>query len=483
MFALIVVALCSLLVSFFLTPFFRDFFGFLEVVDRPNAERKIHVRPVPRVGGIPLVVSYFLAAVALLALGGQWRAMFNWQDPSIQLMVRLMPAVVLIFATGLYDDIKGLSPGRKLAGQFAAASYACWAGVRLDTPQGYSPILIALVSVLWLVFCANAINLIDGIDGLAAGVALLASVSLLMASLLHHHPGLALTMAPLVGGLLGFLCYNFNPASVFLGDSGSLLCGFLLGCAGLMWNRHAATGLGRAAPLVALAFPTAEVLLSISRRFLRNRPIFGADRNHIHHRILSMGFSQRSAALILYGASAMAALFAVLQTILRPQLATVMLAFLAAAAYAGFRCLKYSEFKVFSRFVFAGQFRTALRTQIHLKEYEECLAAATNVEECWVALRDTCRQAEFSYVALRVGGDWFEERLPQHEPREASSRLQVPLLPSGSITFGRDPKKSELGMLIGPFAGALQAKLVTFASTRLRVEQTERFNARTAVAG
>jgi UDP-GlcNAc:undecaprenyl-phosphate/decaprenyl-phosphate GlcNAc-1-phosphate transferase len=368
MFALIVVALCSLLVSFFLTPFFRDFFGFLEMVDRPNSDRKIHARPVPRVGGIPLVVSYFLSAVALIALGGQWRAMFNGHDPSIQLMIRLMPAVALIFATGLYDDIRGLTPGRKLAGQLAAASYAYWAGVRLETPPGYSPILIALVSILWLVFCANAINLIDGIDGLAAGVALLATISLLMASLLHHHPGLALTMAPLVGGLLGFLCYNFNPASVFLGDSGSLLCGFLLGCAGLMWNRHASTGLGRAAPLVALAFPAAEVMLSISRRFLRNRPIFAADRNHIHHRILSMAFSQRSAALILYG---------------------------------------------------------------------------------------------------------------------EASRLQVPLSPSGSITFGRDPSKSELGMLIGPFVGALQAKLVAFASERLRVnpDRTGRFKTQSAVAG
>jgi len=485
MFALIVVALCSLVVSFVLTPLFRDFFGFLEMVDRPDSDRKIHARAVPRVGGIPVVVSYFIAASVLLLLGGQWRSLFNWHDPSIQLMVRLLPAVALIFVTGVFDDFAGLSPKIKLLGQTVAASYACWVGVRLETPPGYPVIVIYAVSILWLVFCANAINLIDGIDGLAAGVALLGCVSLLLAAVIHHHPGLALTIAPLIGGLLGFLFYNFSPASVFLGDSGSLTIGFLLGCAGLMWNRHASTGLGRAAPLVALAFPVAEVTLSICRRFLRNRPIFSADRNHIHHRLLSRGFSQRRVALVLYGVSALAALLAVLQTILRPQLTTVLLLVLVATAYLGFRTLRYSEFDVLRRFLFAGEFRSALLTKIHLKEYQDSLALANTVEECWLALRDTCRQAQFNYVALRICGESFSDE-QQHEYGEQAWRIHVPLANSDSVTFCRDPNMPELGMLIGPLIEGLQAKLMISRGAWVRSAaeaDEEPAKAHSAVAG
>ena len=132
-----------------------------------------------------------------------------------------------------------------------------------------------------------------------------------MAALIHHSPTLAIAIAPLVGALLGFLYYNFNPASIFLGDCGSLLVGFLLGCYGIMWNQHAQTDLARAAPLIALALPVFEVMLSIVRRILRDKPIFSSDKNHIHHRILSLGLTHRNAALVLYGAAALVGLLAV----------------------------------------------------------------------------------------------------------------------------------------------------------------------------
>jgi UDP-GlcNAc:undecaprenyl-phosphate GlcNAc-1-phosphate transferase len=470
MLALIPVILSSLLVCFVLTPFFRDFFGFLGMVDRPDAFRKSHVRAVPRVGGIGLMTGYFVAFVSLAF--GWWQGFIDPQDPSIRLVVRLSPAILLIFLIGLYDDLRGLSPGRKLAGQFCAATYASWAGVHLANPTGYSgpSLAINLIGILWLVLCANAFNLIDGLDGLATGVALIASASILFSALIHHNPGLALVITPLIGSLLGFLYYNFNPASIFLGDSGSLTIGFLLGCYGLMWNQHAHPGLGMVAPLVALAFPVFEVALSVFRRFVRHRPIFSSDRNHIHHRIQLLGLSHRDTALVLYGVAALVAVVAVLQTILEPRFATVILLLLLAVAYLGFRTLRYPEFGILGKFLFAGGFRGTLRSNIHLLEYEESLAAAETVEQCWAVLRETCRDASFNYVSMRVNGRFFEDILLP--PVVAARRLHVTLPRSDEATFGYDSRLAAQAMLIAPLAERLQDKLSRFQAAP--VAQTSR---------
>jgi UDP-GlcNAc:undecaprenyl-phosphate GlcNAc-1-phosphate transferase len=460
MFALIPVVLSSLAVCFVLTPFLRDFFGFLGVVDKPDPRRKMHARPIPRVGGLALVVAYFVAFIAL-AVG--WRlGFFDTRDPSLCLLMRLSPAVILIFVVGLYDDLKGLSPWQKIAGQAGAAAYACWVGVRLASPPGYTgpAIVIDLLGICWLVLCANAFNLIDGLDGLATGVALIAAASLLLAALIHHNPGLAAAITPLVGALLGFLFYNFNPASIFLGDCGSLLIGFLLGCYGLMWNQHAKTGLSMAAPFVALAFPVSEVALSVFRRFLRKRPIFGSDRNHIHHRVLSLGLSDRDAALVLYGVAALVAVVAVLQTILRPQFATVLLLLSLVAAFVGCRRLGYPEFNLLGEFLFAGGFRRTLRNSIHLREYEQCISAASTVEECWLALKNACREAEFDYVSMRVNGLYFEDEL--RPAVQAGRRLHIKLSRSDEATFGHDPTLPAQAMLIAPLAVQLQESLSRF---------------------
>jgi UDP-GlcNAc:undecaprenyl-phosphate/decaprenyl-phosphate GlcNAc-1-phosphate transferase len=460
MLALIPVIVASLGICFVLTPFFRDLFAFLGIMDRPDSSRKMHARPIPRVGGVALAVSY-LVAIVVLGLGW-WKGMFTTQDPSIRLIIKLLPAIVTIFITGLVDDLKGLSPWHKLVGQCAAAALAVIAGVHLATPDGYSvpTLLLDMVSIFWLVLCANAFNLIDGLDGLATGVGLTASISLLMAALIHHNPGLALIITPLIGALLGFLYYNFNPASIFLGDCGSLLVGFLLGCYGLMWNQHATTSLGKAAPLVALAFPVFEVTLSVLRRFLRNRPVFGSDRNHIHHRILSLGLSHRDAALVLCGVSAIVAVLAVLQTILRPQLFSVLFVLALAVAFLGFRALRYPEFGLLGKFIFAGEFRGSFRTRIHLYEYEQSLAAAETVEACWIALRNTCREANFNYVSLCVNGKTFEAELQPCTNK--AGRLQVMLSRSDGAMFGHPPDTPMPAMLIAPLAELLQEKLSSF---------------------
>src|SRR2546421_10492649 len=140
------------------------------------------------------------------------------------------------------------------------------------------------VTVIWLVGCTNAFNLIDGLDGLAAGVGLFATLTMVLSALANQNLDMAMVTIPLAGALLAFLRYNFNPASVFLGDSGSLTIGFLLGCFGALWSEKSVTLVALTVPILAVSIPLADVALSIARRFVRNRPIFQGDRGHIHHK-------------------------------------------------------------------------------------------------------------------------------------------------------------------------------------------------------
>ncbi len=465
--ALIVVGFCSLLVVWLLTPFCRDFFNFLEIVDRPDARRKLHTRPIPRVGGIPVAISYILVVLAAVLAASFWKEIRAESGPSIGLLARLLPSLVLIFLTGLLDDFFGLTPWQKLGCQMGAALCAVWAGVRLG-PVSANPWIdfwMLPLSVLWLVFCANAFNLIDGLDGLASGVGLLAAVSILFAALIHHHPALAMATVPLIGGLLGFLYYNFNPASVFLGDCGSLLIGFLLGCLGLMWHQHAAVGVGKFAPVVAMAVPIAEVTVSVLRRFLRQQPIFDADHNHMHHRLLSLGMTQRKAALILYGFSALGAVLALLETIVRPRAAAILLILFGTFAYLFVSKLGYIEFIAVRRLLLTvrglllkGELRRLVRMQICLEEYEQSMAMVTSSEQRWAAVKEACTAAGFSYVHLTLGEKVFEmaREVNADQPR---TRLQYRLTDTDLIVFEDHSNTAVWTLWTTPIARGLQQSL------------------------
>jgi UDP-GlcNAc:undecaprenyl-phosphate GlcNAc-1-phosphate transferase len=192
----------------------------------------------------------------------------------------LLPDILVAFATCLLDDIFGLKPWMKVLGQVVAAALACHANIQIGNVAGYTIAtwLQVPLTIVWLVGCSNAFNLIDGLDGLATGVGLFAAGTALLSALITGNSALAFVTAPLFGALLGFLPYNFNPASIFMGDCGSLTVGFLLGCFGVIWSQKSATLLGMTAPFVALAIPLLDTALAIARRFLRGQPLFGADR-------------------------------------------------------------------------------------------------------------------------------------------------------------------------------------------------------------
>jgi UDP-GlcNAc:undecaprenyl-phosphate/decaprenyl-phosphate GlcNAc-1-phosphate transferase len=300
-----------------------------------------------------------------------------------------------------------LRPLVKLAGQIAGAVLVFANGVRIETvAQIDLPIWVSFgLTVFWLLLSTNALNLIDGLDGLCAGMGLLATLTLFGAAFMEGNLPLAYVMLPLVGALLGFLCYNFNPATVFLGDAGALSIGFLLGCCGMVWTQKTATLLGLAIPLLGLIVPLTDVSLSVVRRFLRNKPIFSADRGHIHHRLLDRGLSPRRAVLVLYFAAGCSTLFAL--ALITPRFApyrgVIFLLILAAAAF-GVRQLKYNEFIAAGAVLFGGAFQRSVGATLEMDRLAQALAATTTEQGWWNVLAQLARDQHWRKLEWRREG-------------------------------------------------------------------------------
>ena len=245
-------------------------------------------------------------------------------------------------------------------------------------------------------------------DGLAAGVGFFAAMTTMIAALTHENMELALVTAPLAGALLGFLRYNFNPASIFLGDCGSLLIGFLLGCFGAVWSHKSATVLGMTAPLMALAIPLLEVVVSIARRFLRGQPIFQADRGHIHHRLLAQGLTTRRAVLSLYGLCGLAALFSLIQDAGQNHIGGLVVVCFCIAAWVGVQHLGYGEVDMARKLVLRGTLRSTIDIQMRLQQYENALTASATAEEIWATIQAGCVEFGFDGARLLLDGAVFE---------------------------------------------------------------------------
>ncbi len=446
MYVLLLLGVSAFLLCLFLTPLCRDIFLRFGLVDHPDTDRKFHLRAVPRMGGIPIVLSCAGSFALLYWIFGTHGKIYIQHG---QILHAVLPASSVIFAVGLLDDMIGLKPWQKLLGQLVAASLAIYFGVRLSTVH-LPPVVGIVASLVWLICCTNAVNLIDGMDGLAAGVSLLSTLTTLAVALMYGRYGLALATAPLAGALLAFLRYNFSPASVFLGDCGSLTVGFMLGCFGLVWTQHTESLIGLAAPLMALALPLTDVGLAIVRRFLRNVPLFQGDRGHIHHRILALGFSTSRAALILYGACCATATMALVVTMDSRRMGWPMLIVFILFLAFGIKQLGYVEFSAFSRLVSRTSLRRAVQEEIHLEELRTALADASTVEGCWQVVRVACRELHFTSVHLKIAGTSFYEAFSHtadvsscdieltlgqqswlvltHSPEEASSRMSMAVL-------------------------------------------------------
>jgi UDP-GlcNAc:undecaprenyl-phosphate/decaprenyl-phosphate GlcNAc-1-phosphate transferase len=440
--------------SLVLTPIFRDVFRSYKVVDEPDNFRKVHIQPIPRVGGIAIVVAYFLTLyVAPPGSGSELGA-------ELSLVRNLLPAALLVFITGLIDDFFGLKPSQKMVGQVLAAGLAWWAGVRVAFVSSHAlpDVWGFVLTVGWLLVCTNAFNLVDGLDGLAAGVGLFATMTIFTAALLEGNQPLMFATLPLAGCLLGFLCFNFNPATVFLGDCGSLLIGFLLGCFGAIWTNKTVTFLGLTAPLMALSLPLIDVLLCIVRRWLRNQPIFSADRGHIHHRLLDRGLSPRQAVLILYGLCGISAAFSLLQSILHDVYAAgLTIVGFTIFVWMGIHYLRYAEFMLAGQMLRTGEFQRSVNGRISLASFEKAIAGAKTMDECWEIIVNVHETFGFSAVRLHVAGRVYE-RWAMHVRPPRYWTMYLPISTHGEyIELGREFGSPVLPMVVVPFVELLTA--------------------------
>lgn len=286
-------------IAFALTPLIRRLslkFGWL---DKPNW-RKLNKKPMPLLGGIAIYLGFVIALVLCI-----------FKEPftaNLSKLLGLLGSSFIIVLVGIADDLKGLTPRRKLLYQIMAATIVSLFGytiIKISHPLGgdsfYAPTFISIaVTIFWIVGFTNAINLLDGLDGLASGVVAIISGSLFFAAIRINNPVMAILSIAIAGSSLGFLPHNFYPAKIFMGDSGSMFLGFTLSLISIEGAYKGATLTAILVPVIAMAVPTIDTGLSIIRRLLSGKGVFKADKEHIHHRLLLREGSQKKAVITLY---------------------------------------------------------------------------------------------------------------------------------------------------------------------------------------
>jgi UDP-GlcNAc:undecaprenyl-phosphate GlcNAc-1-phosphate transferase len=285
--------LLALVVVLVLTPAVGRFARILGVVDRPGESRRLHLRPIPRLGGIALLLGIFVSALAFLNLDGAYRGI-------------LLGAAVAT-CVGVVDDFRGLSWWAKLSGQSLAAVIPIGFGVAIDRftfpflgIQEFPHWIGIPVTFIWIVAIMNMVNFLDGMDGLAAGICAIAGSTFAVIALSLGKPQAAILSAIVAGACFGFLRHNFYPARIFMGDSGALLLGFILATLSVQGLLKTAATVALFFPLLVLAIPIADTSFVLAKRLKYGRPLYEADRTHLHHRFTNIGFSQRRAAVYMY---------------------------------------------------------------------------------------------------------------------------------------------------------------------------------------
>lgn len=298
----------TLVISLIITPIIIKVSFKFNLVDRPNY-RKVHTKPVSVMGGTVILLSFLIG----LCLG----------HPIERAVKPLVIGLIIMYFVGIIDDIYDLKPILKLIGQIIAASVVVFYGITIDFisfpigPTIHFGILSIPITIIWIVAITNAINLIDGLDGLASGVSVIGLTTIGFIAILQGNVFIIMICSLLIGALLGFLFFNFHPATIFLGDSGALMIGFIIGFLSLLGFKNI-TFISLFFPIVILAVPFIDTLFAMIRRVRNGQHIMQADKSHLHHKLLALGYTHRQTVLLIYSIAIMFSLSSIILYLSQP---------------------------------------------------------------------------------------------------------------------------------------------------------------------
>ena len=405
-FALFLIATIASLIT---TPLIRRLCQRFKLLDVPTDARRVHRTAIPRLGGLALYFSCLTALSLLPFLDNLLTQTLRDREP--EFLVIFIPAT-LVLMLGVYDDLRGTNATFKFTGLAIIATIFYALGGRIDalsiplfgTVQ-LPPLLSFLVSVVWLVGITNAFNLIDGLDGLASGAALFSSLVILGVSISQDRPLMIVVALVLCGAVAGFLRYNFNPASIFLGDSGALFIGFLLAAMSVLGTQKASTAVAIFVPILAFGFPVVDTAMTMGRRLVSRKPVFQGDAEHIHHMLLARGWSQRRVALVLYGVCAVFGLLALIFPASGSKLTGFMMFVISVAVIIAVGHLRYHEVDEIRAGVKRNLADRRLRVanNIRVRRAALALSKASDLHEMFEAVRHLLDFGEFTFANAQVG--------------------------------------------------------------------------------
>jgi UDP-GlcNAc:undecaprenyl-phosphate GlcNAc-1-phosphate transferase len=388
----------TFLFSLLLTPVFR------------KRSRGVGKGTVLRLGSMP-IASACLLGCALVFVARSKTGQLSSASPSV--VLHLLAAALLVFV---------------------AACLVYRSGLHIQAIAGFDIGAWSLpLTAVWILVCGTAMSLINRVDDLAVGVGLLATSAMLILALVQNNFVLELATIPLAGSILGFLPYTFSPPKMLLGESGSLLIGFMLGCYSILWTQSSGTALGMAVPLLVLSVPLLDTALVMLRRFLCRQPLGTNDTSHMYHRLLSRGLTPRKVRLVLYLCTAIGAVVSVLIT--KNQHFWMVTLLFYGVVWIWIQDLGYIELRVAGRMLMEGAFLRQLHTEVNLASYESRLIAASTPEQYWAVVVDGLKEFGFHEAQLAIADTTFEWR--SETPSFGLWEVSVPIVDLDYIRLSR----------------------------------------------